>query len=77
LPRETWRYYSDIGLPLLCTIATVAIGRLVFTTLESRLATLCVLTSLWLASLAGAVVAAPQIRAGALRHFSKLRLSYV
>jgi len=77
LPRETWRYYSDIGLPLLSTMATVAMGRLVFTKLESRLATLSVLAGLWLASFAGAVVAAPQIRAGALRHFSKLRPSYV
>jgi O-antigen/teichoic acid export membrane protein len=76
LPRETWRYYSDIGLPLLCAIATVAIGRLAFTTLESRLATLSVLAGLWLASLGAAVVAAPQIRAGIRRHLSKLSPSY-
>lgn len=42
LPRETRKYYSDIGLPLLSTMATVAMGRLVFTKLESRLATLSV-----------------------------------
>jgi len=76
LPRETWRYYSDVGLPLLSTMATVAMGRLVFTKFESRLATLSVLAGLWLASLGAAVAAAPLIRAGIRRHLSKLSLSY-
>jgi O-antigen/teichoic acid export membrane protein len=76
LPRETWRYFSDIGVPLLCTTATAAVGRFVFTKLETPLATLAVLAGLWLASLGAAVVAAPLIRAGVRRHLSKLIPSY-
>jgi O-antigen/teichoic acid export membrane protein len=77
LPSEFWRYLSDIGLPLLSTLATVMIGRLVFAKIESRLATLGALSSLWLASLSVAVLAAPHIRDGVRRYFSKLSPSYV
>ncbi len=76
LPHETWRYFSDIGLPLLWTISIAAIGRLVFTKPESPLLTLAVLTGLWGASVAGAVVGAPAIRAGIRRYLSKLSPTY-
>jgi len=77
LPRETWKYFSDIGLPLLCVIVTVTIGRLVFMKLDSPLATLAALGGLWLASLSVAVLAAPHIRAGVRRYLSEPSVSYV
>lgn len=77
LPRETWKYFSDIGLPMFGTIITVTIGRLVFIKLESPLATLAVLAGLWLASLAVAVLVAPHIRDGVRRYFTKPSPSYV
>jgi O-antigen/teichoic acid export membrane protein len=76
LPRETWKYFSDIGLPLFGVIVTVTIGRLVFMKLDSPLATLAALAGLWLASLSVAVLAAPYIRAGVRRQLSKLSPSY-
>ena len=35
LPHETWKYYGGVGLPLLGTLATATIGRLVFSKIES------------------------------------------
>lgn len=77
LPRETWKYFSDLGLPLLGTIATVTIGRLVFMKIESPLATLAALAGVWLASSSVAVLAAPHIRNGIRQYFSKPSPSYV
>lgn len=76
LPGETWRYFGDIGLPLVFTVAMAAIGRLVFAKLESPFAALSALVGLWLVSLGGAVVAAPQIRDDVRRHLSKLVPTY-
>jgi O-antigen/teichoic acid export membrane protein len=77
LPHETWKYYRDIGLPLLGTVVTAAIGRLVFTKFESPLATMAVVSGLWLASFAVAVLAAPQIRESVRRYFIRPSPSYV
>jgi O-antigen/teichoic acid export membrane protein len=77
LPHETWKYFNDVGLPLLGTVVTVTIGRLVFSKIESRVATLAVLSCLWLASLSVAVLAAPHIWDAVRRYFSKLSVSYV
>ncbi len=74
LPGETWKYFSDIGLPLLGSIVTVTIGRLVFgfARIESHLAISAVLAGLWLASLSVAILAAPDLRDGIRRYGSKL-----
>lgn len=77
LPRETWKYYCDIGLPLSGTIVTVAIGRLVFMKLESPLATIAALSGLWLASLSVAVMASPHIRDRVRRYLVRPSPSYV
>jgi O-antigen/teichoic acid export membrane protein len=77
LQHETWKYYRDIGLPLMGTIVTVVIGRSVFTRFESRLATMAVISGLWLASLLVAVLAAPQIRDRIRRYFIRPSPSYV
>ena len=77
LPRETWKYFSDLGLPLLGTLATVTIGRFVFSKIESRLSTFAVLAGLWLASSSVAILAAPHIRNGIRQYFSKPSPSYV
>jgi O-antigen/teichoic acid export membrane protein len=79
LPSETWRYFSDIGLPLLGSIATVMIGRLVFVVakIESPGATFAVLAGVWLVGSTAAILAAPHIREAVRRYFSKLSPSYV
>jgi O-antigen/teichoic acid export membrane protein len=77
LRHETWKYYSDIGRPLLGVFAAAMIGRLVFDKIESPLATLAVLAGLWLASVLVAVLAAPHIRNGIRQYFSEPSPSYV
>lgn len=77
LPGETWRYYSDVGWPLLGAAATACIGRTVWTKLDWPLPTIVALAGLWMASLAGAVAAAPLVRATVWHHFSKVSPSYV
>lgn len=77
LPHETWKYYRDIGLPLLGTVLTAAIGRLIFTKLESPLATLAVVSGLWVACFTVAVLAAPQIRESVRRYLVRPSPSYV
>jgi O-antigen/teichoic acid export membrane protein len=77
LPHEAWKYYRDIGLPLLGTIATVALGRLVFTNFESPVATVAVTSGVWLASSSVALLAAPQIRKYVRRYFVRPSPSYV
>jgi O-antigen/teichoic acid export membrane protein len=77
LQRETWKYYRDIGLPLLGTIAMVALGRLVFADLESRVAILATLSGLWLANCSIAVLLAPQIRQCVRRYFVRPSPSFV
>jgi O-antigen/teichoic acid export membrane protein len=64
LPRETWKYYGDVGLPLLAIIVTVTIGRLLFgfAQIESRLATFASVACLWLVCSFVAVLTAPHIR---------------
>lgn len=77
LPHETWKYFSDIGLPLIGTIVTVTIGRMLFSKMELRVGTLAVLSCLWLVSLSVAVLAAPHIRDAVRRYFSRLSPSNV
>jgi O-antigen/teichoic acid export membrane protein len=77
LTNETWKYYRDIGLPLLGTIVVVAVGRFVFMDLESRVATLAVLSGVWLATCSIAVLSAPRIREHIRRYFVKASPSYV
>ncbi len=73
LPRETWKYFSDIGLPLLGSIVTVTIGRLVFVVakIESRLVTLAVVACLWLVCSFVAILTAPLIRGGIQRYVAQ------
>ena len=73
LPRETWRYFSDVGLPLLGSIVTVTIGRLVFVfaKIESRLVTLAVVACLWLVCLFVAILTAPLIRGRIQRYVAQ------
>jgi len=70
LPRETWKYFSDIGLPLLGSVVTVTTGRLVFVLakIESRLATLAIVACLWLVCLFVAILTAPHIRRAIRRY---------
>jgi len=77
LRGETWNYFEDIGLPLLGVVSTVTLGRLMFTKFDSRLATIAVLSGLWLVSQLVAVLAAPLVRTSLVHHFSKRSVSYV
>jgi O-antigen/teichoic acid export membrane protein len=77
LRGEQWKYYRDIGFPLLASVATVAIARFVFMNLESGLETLAMLLGLWLVGCLVAVLAAPQVREHVRRYFVKARPSYV
>lgn len=66
LPGELWRYFGDIGLPLISTIVIAVLSRLVFATPGSGFMTLVVLSSVCLGSLVVAVLAAPRVRSRAL-----------
>jgi len=76
LPGETWNYFRDVGLPLLCAVLTAAAGRLIFTRLEAPVVTVAALAGLWLVSLGAAALAAPMIRTGIRQYLGKLSLSY-
>ena len=73
LPRETWKYFSDIGLPLLGSIVTVTIGRLVFVfaKVESRLMILVFVACLWLLCSCVAILTAPLIRSRIQRYVAQ------
>jgi O-antigen/teichoic acid export membrane protein len=76
LPGETRNYFSDIGRPLLIVIATVIIGRFMFTKIDSPLLTFAVVAGLWLASSTGAILVAPLIRLAIRQQLCKLSLTY-
>jgi O-antigen/teichoic acid export membrane protein len=69
LPDENWKYYRDVGVPLLSASLTVVAGRLVFMNLQSRMAILTALLGFWLVSCSVAVLVAPQIREQVRRYF--------
>jgi O-antigen/teichoic acid export membrane protein len=77
LPKEAWKYYRDIGSPMLAAILMVMMGRFVLAHFESRIATMAILLALWLASFSVAVLAAPRIRYRVWRYFVKPSPHYV
>jgi O-antigen/teichoic acid export membrane protein len=77
LPKEAWKYYRDIGSPMLAAILMVMMGRFVLAHFESRFATMAILLALWLASFSVAVLAAPRIRDRVWRYFVKPSPHYV
>ena len=77
LRGETWKYYGDIGLPLLGVVSVVTIGRLAFTKFDSRPEIVAVLIGLWLVSQLVAVLATPLVRTSLVQHFCKRSVSYV
>jgi O-antigen/teichoic acid export membrane protein len=76
LRGETWRYYRDIGLPLLATMGVAMLGRLVFVDLSSPFVTLACISSVWLACLVVAVLAAPHVRSWVLTQVIDVKLQY-
>jgi O-antigen/teichoic acid export membrane protein len=77
LPKEAWKYYRDIGSPMLAAILMVVMGRFVLAHFESRFATMAILLALWLASFSVAVLAAPRIRYRVWSYFVKPSPHYV
>lgn len=71
LPRETWEYFKDIGIPIVTTIGIVAIGRLAFAHLTSPAAMMAALSGVWFCAFVVAVLAAPQIRSWMLAQIIK------
>jgi O-antigen/teichoic acid export membrane protein len=66
LPGEVWGYFRDVGLPLISTIGIAVLGRLIFSNPASTFMTLVALSSVCVASLVVAVLAAPRVRSRAL-----------
>lgn len=76
LKGETWRYFGDIGFPLLGATLVAAIGRVFFAHLAGSIFDVVILFGVWLSALFAAVLAAPQVRAWVLAHVSKLKPLY-
>jgi hypothetical protein len=76
LRGETWRYFGDIGLPLLATMGIATVGRLVFADLSSPFVTLACISSVWLGCLVVAVLAAPHIRSWVVAQVMSAKLQY-
>jgi len=76
LRGEAWRYFRDIGLPLLATMGIAMLGRVVFADLSSPFATLACILIVWLGCLVVAVLAAPHIRSWVLSQVMDAKLQY-
>lgn len=74
LRRDLWKYFRDIGLPLIAAVGVVVIGYLCFPVLTSTLTALAAVLSVWLGAMLATVVAAPRIRSLAFAELSDLRL---
>ena len=77
LQHETWGYFKDIGFPIVATIGVVALGRLVLPDLTSPLATIAILSGVWLCAFVVAVLAAPLIRSWMSAQVINVKLQYV
>ena len=69
LPREVWKYFGDVGLPLLAAVGVAAIGRLIVVHPVSPLFTIATLGLLWMATVVVSVLAAPKVRSWAFTRF--------
>ncbi len=76
LRGEAWRYFGDIGLPLISTMTIAMLGRLIFADLSSPIITLACVSSVWLGALVVAILAAPNIRSWALAQLMNVKLQY-
>jgi O-antigen/teichoic acid export membrane protein len=76
LKGEIWKYYGDVGFPLLCVIPVAVMARLVFAHLTPSIIEIVVLFGVWLGALFVSILAAPQIRAWVLAHVTKQKLLY-
>jgi O-antigen/teichoic acid export membrane protein len=76
LRGEAWRYFGDIGLPLIATMGVALLGRLVLADLSSPVMTLACVLSVWIGCLVVAILAAPHIRSWALAQVMGAKLQY-
>jgi O-antigen/teichoic acid export membrane protein len=76
LRGEAWRYFMDIGFPLICTMGIAMLGRLVCSDLTSPVMTLACVSIIWLGCLVVAILAAPQVRSWALAQAMSAKLQY-
>jgi O-antigen/teichoic acid export membrane protein len=76
LQGETWRYFADIGLPLVATMVIAMLGRLVFADLNSPFVTLACILSVWFGCLVVAVLAAPYVRSWVVAQVMSAKLQY-
>jgi O-antigen/teichoic acid export membrane protein len=77
LPGELWRYFGDVGWPLISVAGTTILVRWAFANVTSQVLILAVLASAWLASSVVAVLAAPQVRSWTLARLMKTNLEGV
>lgn len=77
LPHETWKYFSDVGLPLISTFGIAVLGRLIFSSPGSAFGTILGLSTVGLCTLAAAVLAAPLVRSRALTWLVNGKLQHV
>jgi O-antigen/teichoic acid export membrane protein len=74
LRGEAWRYFGDIGLPLISTVGIAVLGRLVIADLTSPVVMFACVSSVWLGCLVAAILAAPHIRSWALTQLMNVKV---
>jgi O-antigen/teichoic acid export membrane protein len=76
LRGEAWRYFGDIGLPLIATMGIAMLGRLMLANLTSPFVMFAGILSVWLGCLVVAVLAAPYVRSWAVAQLTTAKLQY-
>ena len=74
LPGETWRYFGDIGFPLLATMGVATLGRWAFADVTSPVMTFACVFTVWLVGVFAAILATPHIRSWALAQAMNVKL---
>jgi O-antigen/teichoic acid export membrane protein len=77
LRHEAWGYFKDIGLPIVATTVTAALGRMVLSDLSSSGATIAALSGVWICCQIVAILVAPLIRSWTLVQASNFKLLYI
>jgi O-antigen/teichoic acid export membrane protein len=77
LRHEAWGYFKDIGLPIVATTVTAALGRMALSDLSSSGATIAALSGVWICCQIVAIRVAPLVRSWTLLQASNFKLLYI